>query len=192
MFKYKKYPYNLCVGWITGTCICRQTGLWSKLSPNQSSIIFQRRPALLRGVDLGPCREKWTLEHLRLRGGDKDVKIHVSTVPQMDFLHKNFVYKWALSLTYKHTQTHTHTTPPPLQISQSLQIFHRTLSFNEFLKRASEKKHSEFFLSEVRIIKQQYGNIFFHSMFYPSNDTNSFLGRALLSTITGRGRPKGI
>ncbi|XP_053296333.1 tRNA wybutosine-synthesizing protein 5 isoform X1 [Pleuronectes platessa] len=76
----------------------------------------ERRPALLRGVDLGPCLEKWTLEYFRLRGGDQDVKIHVSTVPQMDFLHKNFVYK--------------------------------TLPFNEFVKRASEKKHSDFFLSE--------------------------------------------
>uniref|UniRef100_A0A4W6FS71 tRNA-yW synthesizing protein 5 n=1 Tax=Lates calcarifer TaxID=8187 RepID=A0A4W6FS71_LATCA len=76
----------------------------------------QRRPAVLRGVPLGPCLEKWTVEYLGQKGRDKPVKIHVSTVPQMDFLRKNFVYK--------------------------------TLPFNEFVKRASEKKHSDFFLCE--------------------------------------------
>lgn len=75
-----------------------------------------RRPAVLRGVCLGPCLEKWTTQYLREKGGDMEVKIHVSTVSQMDFLHKNFVYK--------------------------------ALPFNEFVKRASEEKHSDFFLSE--------------------------------------------
>ncbi|XP_024142902.1 tRNA wybutosine-synthesizing protein 5 isoform X2 [Oryzias melastigma] len=76
----------------------------------------ERRPAVLRGVPLGPCQQLWTTEYLAQQGGDKEVKIHVSTVPQMDFLRKNFVY--------------------------------RTLPFNEFVKRASEKKHSDFFLCE--------------------------------------------
>ncbi|XP_070771242.1 tRNA wybutosine-synthesizing protein 5 [Enoplosus armatus] len=76
----------------------------------------ERRPAVLRGTGLGPCLEKWTAEYLGQKGGDREVKIHVSTVPQMDFLHKNFVYK--------------------------------TLTFREFVKRASEKKHSDFFLCE--------------------------------------------
>ncbi|KAK5861565.1 hypothetical protein PBY51_022950 [Eleginops maclovinus] len=76
----------------------------------------QRRPAVLRGLSLGECVEKWTVEYLGERGGDKEVKVHVSTVPHMDFLHKNFAYK--------------------------------TLPFNEFVKRASEKKHSDFFLCE--------------------------------------------
>ncbi|XP_068602350.1 tRNA wybutosine-synthesizing protein 5 [Brachionichthys hirsutus] len=76
----------------------------------------QRRPALLRGVDLGPCVDKWTVDHLARNGGDKEVKIHVAAVPQMDFLRKNFAYK--------------------------------TLPFSELVKRASEEKHSDFFLSE--------------------------------------------
>ncbi|XP_069554850.1 tRNA wybutosine-synthesizing protein 5 [Brachyistius frenatus] len=76
----------------------------------------ERRPAVLRGVSLGPCLQKWTVDYLGQKGGDKEVKIHVSAVPQMDFLHKNFFYK--------------------------------TLPFNEFVKRASETKHSNFFLSE--------------------------------------------
>ncbi|XP_056145061.1 tRNA wybutosine-synthesizing protein 5 [Lampris incognitus] len=76
----------------------------------------ERRPAVLRGVNLGPCLERWTAEYLGQEGGDKEVKVHVSTVPQMDFLHKNFVY--------------------------------RTLAFNDFMKRASEKKHTDYFLCE--------------------------------------------
>uniref|UniRef100_A0A8C3AEK1 tRNA-yW synthesizing protein 5 n=1 Tax=Cyclopterus lumpus TaxID=8103 RepID=A0A8C3AEK1_CYCLU len=76
----------------------------------------ERRPAVLRGARLGPCLEKWTVEYLGQSGGDKEVKIHVSTVPQMDFLRKNFAYK--------------------------------TLPFCEFVKRASEKKHSDLFLCE--------------------------------------------
>ncbi|TWW80320.1 tRNA wybutosine-synthesizing protein 5 [Takifugu flavidus] len=76
----------------------------------------QRKPAVLKGVNLGPCLEKWTVEYLRQKGSDKEVKIHVSTVPQMDFLRKNFAYK--------------------------------TLPFSEFVKRASERKHSDFFLCE--------------------------------------------
>ncbi|XP_047225615.1 tRNA wybutosine-synthesizing protein 5 isoform X1 [Girardinichthys multiradiatus] len=75
-----------------------------------------RGPAVLRGVDLGPCVERWTVEYLGMKGGEREVKIHVSTVTQMDFLHKNFVYK--------------------------------TLPFNEFVRRASEAKHSDFFLCE--------------------------------------------
>ncbi|XP_077473459.1 tRNA wybutosine-synthesizing protein 5 [Stigmatopora argus] len=53
----------------------------------------QREPAVLRGVGLGPCVEKWTVEYLARKGGGKEVKIHVSRVPQMNFLQKNFVYR---------------------------------------------------------------------------------------------------
>uniref|UniRef100_A0A3P8ZSK9 tRNA wybutosine-synthesizing protein 5 n=1 Tax=Esox lucius TaxID=8010 RepID=A0A3P8ZSK9_ESOLU len=52
-----------------------------------------RRPVVLRDVGLGPCLDKWTLEYLTQKGGNCEVKVHVSTVPQMDFLHKNFVYR---------------------------------------------------------------------------------------------------
>jgi len=33
------------------------------------------------------------MEYLAEIGGDDEVKIHVSDVPQMDFISKNFVYK---------------------------------------------------------------------------------------------------
>ncbi|XP_072835302.2 tRNA wybutosine-synthesizing protein 5 isoform X2 [Pogona vitticeps] len=36
---------------------------------------------------------KWTVDYLSQVTGNKEVKVHVSTVPQMDFLKKNFVYR---------------------------------------------------------------------------------------------------
>ncbi|KAK7506779.1 hypothetical protein BaRGS_00002254 [Batillaria attramentaria] len=53
----------------------------------------RRRPAILRGVDIGPCKTKWNVEYLAKHAGDKEVKIHVSSNPQMDFIHKNFLYR---------------------------------------------------------------------------------------------------
>ncbi|XP_040418006.1 tRNA wybutosine-synthesizing protein 5 [Cygnus olor] len=76
----------------------------------------QRKPVVLKGMELGSCTTKWTVDYLSQAEGSKEVKIHVSAVPQMDFLSKNFVY--------------------------------RTLPFNEFVQRAAEVKHKEYFLSE--------------------------------------------
>ncbi|XP_018611390.1 tRNA wybutosine-synthesizing protein 5 isoform X1 [Scleropages formosus] len=76
----------------------------------------RRRPAVLRGVSVGTCCDRWTVDYLAERGGSKDVKVHVSAEPQMDFLHKNFLY--------------------------------RTLPFDVFVRRAAEKKHADFFISE--------------------------------------------
>uniref|UniRef100_A0ABM5EQ68 tRNA wybutosine-synthesizing protein 5 isoform X1 n=2 Tax=Pogona vitticeps TaxID=103695 RepID=A0ABM5EQ68_9SAUR len=53
----------------------------------------RRKPAVLKGIDLGPCMTKWTVDYLSQVTGNKEVKVHVSTVPQMDFLKKNFVYR---------------------------------------------------------------------------------------------------
>ncbi|MBN3323977.1 TYW5 protein, partial [Atractosteus spatula] len=52
-----------------------------------------RTPAVLRGISLGPCTERWTVDYLSEKGGTTEVKIHVSPVPQMDFLRKNFLYR---------------------------------------------------------------------------------------------------
>ena len=52
-----------------------------------------RSPAILRGLDIGSCREKWSPEYLAESVGSKPVKIHVSETGQMNFLTKNFQYK---------------------------------------------------------------------------------------------------
>lgn len=51
---------------------------------------------MLEGIDLGTCTSKWTVEYLSQVGGKKEVKIHVSAVAQMDFISKNFVYRYFL------------------------------------------------------------------------------------------------
>ncbi|KAK3103844.1 hypothetical protein FSP39_022383 [Pinctada imbricata] len=77
-----------------------------------------RIPTVLQGLDIGSCVQKWSsLEYLMKNGGNKQVKIHVSESPQMDFINKNFVY--------------------------------RSLPFDDFVRRASEKTHSEYFISET-------------------------------------------
>ncbi|XP_005989578.1 tRNA wybutosine-synthesizing protein 5 [Latimeria chalumnae] len=75
-----------------------------------------RKPAVLKGIDLGLCTSKWTVDYISKAGGNRDVKVHVSSVPQMDFIKKNFAY--------------------------------RTLPFNEFVQRAAEEKHTQYFFSE--------------------------------------------
>ncbi|KFQ11975.1 tRNA wybutosine-synthesizing protein 5, partial [Leptosomus discolor] len=52
-----------------------------------------RKPVVLKGMELGTCTAKWTVDYLSQAEGSKEVKIHVSAVPQMDFLSKNFVYR---------------------------------------------------------------------------------------------------
>lgn len=52
-----------------------------------------RRPAVLRGVPLGPAPSLWTPDYLCGKCGERPVKVHVSPVPQMDFIRKNFVYR---------------------------------------------------------------------------------------------------
>ena len=54
---------------------------------------LQRQPTVLRGVDIGECRTKWTSEYLASVGGKREVKIHVCPTHQMDFIKKNFAYK---------------------------------------------------------------------------------------------------
>ncbi|KAM6178987.1 tRNA wybutosine-synthesizing protein 5 isoform 2-T2 [Rhynchocyon petersi] len=46
----------------------------------------QRKPLVLEGLDLGACTTKWTVDYLSQVGGNKEVKVHVATVPQMDFI----------------------------------------------------------------------------------------------------------
>ncbi|KAL5005656.1 hypothetical protein ScPMuIL_016814 [Solemya velum] len=83
----------------------------------QSSFYQKREPVILRGLDIGQCSTKWTVDYLTEAGGDNSVKIHVAETPQMDFLHKNFIY--------------------------------RTLPFSDFVRRAAEEKHNDFFISET-------------------------------------------
>nr|XP_039248683.1 tRNA wybutosine-synthesizing protein 5-like [Styela clava] len=52
-----------------------------------------RKPCILRDIDIGLCKTKWTVDYLCQNGGDIPVKIHVSKTPQMNFITKNYAYK---------------------------------------------------------------------------------------------------
>ena len=59
-----------------------------------AEISAKREPAILRGLDIGSACSKWRPEYLAQCGGEKTVKIHVCPTGRMDFIHKNFVYKY--------------------------------------------------------------------------------------------------
>lgn len=94
----------------------RRVSIYNDVSKDffESEVIPKREPALLRGLEIGRAREKWTPEYLAENGSERTVKIHVCPTGKMDFIHKNFTYK--------------------------------TLPFNQFVKRASEDIHEEYFV----------------------------------------------
>ncbi|KAF6213292.1 hypothetical protein GE061_011010 [Apolygus lucorum] len=59
----------------------------------QEHIFNHRRPLLLKNVDIGDCKEKWTVEYLAEVLGPNQVKVHVCPVGNMSFITKNFTYK---------------------------------------------------------------------------------------------------
>ena len=52
-----------------------------------------QKPAVLKGLDLGPCMKKWDVKYLQDVDIDSEVKIHVSKEDKMDFINKNFLYR---------------------------------------------------------------------------------------------------
>ena len=56
-----------------------------------------RRPTVLKGVPLGSAPSLWTPDYLSERCGAQPAKLHVSPVPRMNFIQKNFVYRQVFS-----------------------------------------------------------------------------------------------
>ncbi|XP_056390100.1 tRNA wybutosine-synthesizing protein 5 isoform X2 [Hyla sarda] len=56
-------------------------------------IYSARKPVVLKNLNLGSCKTKWTVDYMSKKGGGREVKIHVSEEPQMDFIQKNFIYR---------------------------------------------------------------------------------------------------
>ncbi|CAG2187969.1 TYW5 [Mytilus edulis] len=73
-----------------------QVSVLTNVTQNQfvNEIYTKRLPVIIRGQDIGPCIDCWkSMEYLGKKGGSKEVKIHVSPTPQMDFINKNFLYR---------------------------------------------------------------------------------------------------
>ncbi|XP_014239313.1 tRNA wybutosine-synthesizing protein 5-like [Cimex lectularius] len=59
----------------------------------QQFIANERRPLLIKNIDIGDCIKKWTVDYLAEALGENEVKVHVSPVGNMSFINKNFTYK---------------------------------------------------------------------------------------------------
>ena len=57
-------------------------------------VYCNRKPSVLRGFDLGAAPKLWTPSYLRDACGEIPVKVHVSPISKMDFISKNFAYKY--------------------------------------------------------------------------------------------------
>lgn len=66
---------------------------YSTLEHFQEFIKSNRRPLLLKNVDIGACKTKWTVDFLAEALGPNQVKVHVCPVGNMSFINKNFTYK---------------------------------------------------------------------------------------------------
>ncbi len=59
-----------------------------------ADLLAVSKPAILEGLDLGPCRELWTLEYLKEKiGASREVVIHACDSDRMTFQDKNFHYE---------------------------------------------------------------------------------------------------
>lgn len=53
-----------------------------------------REPAIVRGLDIGRARTLWKdIDYLAKQCSSKQVRVHASPTPYMDFISKNFSYK---------------------------------------------------------------------------------------------------
>ena len=67
---------------------------WFITSDNfKSQVQDLRKPCIIKGVDIGSCKMKWTAEYLSHKAQSKMATVHVSKTPQMDFVCKNYVYR---------------------------------------------------------------------------------------------------
>ena len=58
-----------------------------------SGLLKASKPAIIEGLNLGPCTSRWTFEYLKDQiGADRSVVIHDSTSPYMTFASRNFSY----------------------------------------------------------------------------------------------------
>lgn len=58
------------------------------------SLVESSEPAILEGVEIGPCLQRWTADYLKASVGvERPVVVHAATSTSMSFHKKNFTYK---------------------------------------------------------------------------------------------------
>ena len=101
-----------------------------------------REPGVIRGVEIGKASSLWKQpSYLAKRCSSRQVRVHASPTPRMDFISKNFSYKWAPAAAWLLWA------PAAVQLLWlSMHIINycnlctlssRTLSFDEFIELAS-------------------------------------------------------
>lgn len=65
----------------------------SNITDAKNLIETKHEPFVLRNFHIGECQTKWSVDYLKENIGNKDVRIHVSPVDDMNFIKKNFVYR---------------------------------------------------------------------------------------------------
>ena len=58
-----------------------------------SELSAQRKPLVLRGLDIGSCTSRWTPDYLIDTYGKVESTVQVSSSSRMNFVQKNFIYK---------------------------------------------------------------------------------------------------
>lgn len=150
-----------------------------------------RKPVVLKGICLGTCTTKWTVDYISHAGGSREVKIHVSTSPQMDFLHKNFMYRTLPFDVFVHRaseQVHQE-----YFISQDEKYYLRSLGEDPRKDVADIKKQFPSLAEDIKIPEFFDADQFFSSVFRISSQglqlwTHYDVMDNLLIQVTGRKR----
>lgn len=101
-------------------------------SASPEAVTSTTEPAILRGADIGHAPTLWKdVAYLSKQCSGRQVRVHSSATPYMDFITKNFSYKLVRGILRCRWTTHTHAHT------------HRTMTFNEFLQRASQTPDGE-------------------------------------------------
>jgi tRNA wybutosine-synthesizing protein 4 len=67
--------------------ICVQSG------EDFAKLVATSKPAIIEGVDIGPCTDLWTLDYLKHKiGAERELIVHECTSDRMTFKDKNFEY----------------------------------------------------------------------------------------------------
>lgn len=62
-------------------------------SEDFARLVATSKPAIIEGLDIGPCTDLWTLDYLKERiGAERDLVIHECSSDRMTFKDKNFQY----------------------------------------------------------------------------------------------------
>ncbi|KAH7398436.1 leucine carboxyl methyltransferase 2 [Pyrenochaeta sp. MPI-SDFR-AT-0127] len=73
--------------------IAEVTRVQVNLAEDFSRVVANSKPAILGGLDIGPCTKLWTLDYLKEKiGSERELVIHECSSDRMTFKDKNFQY----------------------------------------------------------------------------------------------------